>query len=96
MHCTPGQTMLSTYLSRDLMIPEYSSGGRFEALPQKTDQNHGTRVDMQRPDTETTVLAQCAMHADEILSFVCYVLFYLISEWRLAFTEATSAEIRKL
>ena len=51
---------------------------------------------MQRPDTETTVLAQCAMHAAENPSFVCYVLFYPISEWRLAFTEATSAEIRKL
>ena len=51
---------------------------------------------MQRPDTETTVLAQCAMHAGEILFFVCYVLFYPILEWRPAFTEATSAEIRKL
>ena len=51
---------------------------------------------MQRPDTETTFLAQCAMRAGEILFFVCCVPFCLISEWRLACTEATSGEIRKL
>ena len=35
---------------------------------------------MQKPDTEITVLAQCAMHAGEIPTLVCYVFFYPILE----------------